>query len=364
MVSFFSTPMSRVLKTLGEICIMEDLTARQQAILGLVIREYIATAAPVGSKAIVEAYGLDISSATVRNEMARLEESGYLTHPHTSAGRVPTDKGYRYFVERLLGETELPLAERRMIRHQFYQVRPEMSQWLKLSASVLAQTAQSVAWITAPSATRCLFKHLELVSIRDALALVVLVLQEGTVEQRILTLARPLSQEELSRMAAHLNERFDGLTADGITAQLAHLSPLEAQVGELVAEMMERSDERARSEVYRDGLTNILQQPEFAEGRSARPVFELLEESSFLEIVLADVLAPAVSGVQVIIGGEGPWEELSDCSLVLSRYGVVSQATGDLGVLGPRRMSYGRAISAVRYVANLMSELIHDLYRY
>lgn len=343
---------------------MENLTARQQAMLGLVVGEYTATATPVSSKAIVEAYGLGISSATVRNEMARLEQSGYLTHPHTSAGRVPTDKGYRYFVERLLGETELPLAERRMIRHQFHQVRPEMDQWLKLSASVLAQAAHGVAWITAPSVPQCLFKHLELISIRDSLALVILVLQGGTVKQRVLTLARSLSQEELSRMATHLNEQFDGLTADGVIAQLARLAPLEAQVGELVAEMMGRSDGRARSEVYRDGLINILQQPEFAEGQSARQVFGLLEQSSFLEAILADALAPTGGGVQVIIGGEGPWEELSDCSLVLSRYGVASHATGDLGVLGPRRMPYRRAISAVRYVANLMSELIHELYGY
>jgi heat-inducible transcriptional repressor len=344
---------------------LEDLTTRQQAILGLVIREYTATVTPVSSKVIVEAYGLGISSATVRNEMAHLEESGYLTHPHTSAGRVPTDKGYRYFVERLLGETELPLAERRMIRHQFHQVRPEMDQWLKLSASVLAQAAQSVAWITAPATTtQRAFKHLELISIRDALALAVLVLRGGTVRQRVLALPQPLSQEELSRMATHLNEHFDGFTADGIMAELTLLTPLEAQVGELVAEMMGLSDERARSEVYRDGLINILQQPEFAEGQSARQVFGLLEERDFLETILVDVLTPAAGGVQVIIGGEGPWEELSDCSLVLSRYGVVSQATGDLGVLGPRRMPYGRAISVVRYVSNLMSELIHELYGY
>ena len=343
---------------------MEDLTARQQAILGLVVREYTGTATPVSSKTIVEAYGLGISSATVRNEMARLEESGYLTHPHTSAGRIPTDKGYRYFVERLLGETELPLAERRMIRHQFHQVRPEMDQCLKLSASVLAQAAHSVSWITAPSAPQCLFKHLELISIRDALALAILLLQGGTVKQRILTLARPLSQEELSQMATRLNDLFGGLTVDGVMAQIARLTPLEAQVGELVVEMMGRLDGRSRSEIYRDGLINILQQPEFAEGQSARQVFGLLEESSFLETILADVLAAAVGGVQVIIGGEGPWEELSDCSLVLSRYGVSSHATGDLGVLGPRRMPYGRAISAVRYVSNLMSELIHELYGY
>lgn len=341
---------------------MGDLTPRQQAILGLVVRQYISTATPVSSRAIVEAYGLSISSATVRNEMAHLEKLGYLTHPHTSAGRVPTDKGYRYFVERLLGETELPPAERRTIRHQFYQARPEMEQWLKLSASVLAQTVHNVAWITAPRPPQCLFKHLELISIHDTLTLVVLILEGGRIRQRLLTWTQALTQEELSRMANRFNEIFAGLTAEGVRAQLARLTLLETQVAELVAEMMEQLDRSARRDIYRDGLTNILQQPEFAESRSARQVFELLEESNFLERILAGALAPTVDGVQVIIGGEGHWQELSNCSLVLARYGVSNRATGELGVLGPRRMPYGRAISAVRYVANLMSELIQELY--
>ncbi len=341
---------------------MGDLTPRQQAILGLVVRQYISTATPVSSRAIVEAYGLSISSATVRNEMAHLEKLGYLTHPHTSAGRVPTDKGYRYFVERLLGETELPPAERRTIRHQFYQARPEMEQWLKLSASVLAQTVRNVAWITAPCPPQCLFKHLELISIHDTLALVVLILEGGRVRQRLLAWTQTLTQEELSRIANRFNEIFAGLTAEGVRAQLARLTLLESQVAELVAEMMEQLDRSARRDIYRDGLTNILQQPEFAESRSARQVFELLEESSFLERILAGALAQVTDGVQVIIGGEGHWQELSNCSLVLARYGVSSRATGELGVLGPKRMPYGRAISAVRYVANLMSELIQELY--
>lgn len=165
-------------------------------------------------------------------------------------------------------------------------------------------------------------------------------------------------------MAAHLNELFKGLTAEGVMAQLARLAPLEAQVGELVVEIMGGVNGRARSEIYRDGLINLLQQPEFANSQRARQVFELLQETSFLERILTEVMAPAIDGVQVIIGGEGPWEELSECSLVLSRYGVGSHVTGNLGVLGPRRMPYGRAISAVRYVANLMSELIHNLYGY
>jgi heat-inducible transcriptional repressor len=142
------------------------LTARQEMILELIIREFVATAEPVGSKRLVEVYGLDVSPATVRNEMKRLEQLGYLTHPHTSAGRVPTHHGYRYFVQHLLSETNLPTTVRRTIRHQFFQVQAEMDQWMQLSASVLARTARSAAITTAPRADHTHFKHLELISLQ------------------------------------------------------------------------------------------------------------------------------------------------------------------------------------------------------
>ena len=172
----------------------------------------------------------------------------------------------------------------------------------------------------------------------------------------------PVAQEELTQVANRLNDLFTGLSADEIVALSYPLTPLEEQIANLVIDMMEAVKARSSGEIYRDGLMNIFRQPEFSEIEDVRPIIRILEEQSLLEAILAEVLNS--SGVQVIIGGEGPWEELSDCSLVLSRYGVVSQATGDLGVLGPRRMAYRRAISAVRYVSSLMSELIHELYGY
>lgn len=340
---------------------MPDLTLRQQAILGLVIREYVASTYPISSKMLLEQYDLGVSSATVRNEMAQLEELGYLTHPHTSAGRVPTDLGYRLFVERLLGEVTLPAPERRMIVHQFHQARLDLNQWMRLAATTLTRTARNAALVTAPQVEQPRFKHLELISTQGQLVLLILVMQGGNVQQQILNLAEPLTQPELSRSADLINQACSGLGAADIRAHAQNLATFEAEIGELVAEMMERSETRI-TEVYRHGLAEMLKQPEFMSGETGHGVLRLLEERSFLDSFLSETLSPKVGGVQVIIGGEGRWEELSNCSMVLARYGVSGFATGALGVLGPTRMPYGRAISAVRLVAELMSDLIYEMY--
>jgi heat-inducible transcriptional repressor len=339
---------------------MEELTDRRQAVLGLVVRQYIATATPVGSRTIVEQYGLGISSATIRNEMAYLEEQGYLTHPHTSAGRVPTEKGYRYFVERLMGEAELPLAEQRTIRHQFHQAHLGLEQWMKLAAAILARTAHSTSLVAAPTVAQCRFKHLELIAGYGSRALLVLVLSEGMVKRQMLTLADPMAQEELTQVANRLNDHFTGLGADQIATSSYQLTPLEEQIANLVIEMMEEAEARSSGEIYRDGLMNIFRQPEFSEMENVRQIIRILEKQSLLEAILAEVLNS--SGVQVIIGGEGRWHELSECSVVLAPYGEAGRAVGALGVLGPMRMRYGRAISTVRYVADLLSDLIYGLY--
>jgi len=338
----------------------EELTDRCQAILRLVVLDHINTAAPVSSKAIGERYGLGVSPATIRNEMALLEEKGYLTHPHTSAGRVPTEKGYRYFVEKLMGESNLSATERRTISHQFHQARLELDQWMRLAAAVLAHSAQGASLVTAPKSARCQVKHLELISIRDEVALLILVLQEGTVKQQILTLDSPMSQEELAPIAHRLTYLWSGCDQAVVAATLGSLVDFERQVADVVLDTMRRIDARASSEIYRDGLLNVLSQPEFVHGEGAQQVVRVLEERQFVDAMVGDVMQRG--GLQIIIGGEGRWEELSEVSVVLARYGVDDQATGALGVLGPIRMRYGRTVSVVRYVSQLMSDLIGDLY--
>jgi heat-inducible transcriptional repressor len=341
---------------------MDELTPRQRTILGLVVREYVETASPVSSRALVKNYGLDVSTATVRNELARLEELGYLTHPHTSAGRTPTDKGYRRFVTRLLGGVELPLQERRTIAHQFYQARQDLEQWMPLAASVLAHTARGAALVTAPQAAESRYKHLQLIATQGQTILLVLVLRGGMVKQQMLTLPEPFSQADLNEASDRLNQLLNGLSVNEIATRIGELPPFEADVANIVMETMRRADAQTAGVVYRDGLTEVLQQPEFAEGEQAQGLVRVMEEHSFLEAVLADALSPEVGSVRVLIGGEGRWDELQACSLVLTRYGVTGLITGALGVLGPTRMPYGRAISTVRYVAGLLSDLVYDTY--
>jgi heat-inducible transcriptional repressor len=343
--------------TISEI---EQLSQRSQTILRLVVREYIATAAPVSSKAVSERYRLGVSPATIRNEMATLEEQGYLTHPHTSAGRVPTEKGYRYFVEKLMGETRLSATEQRTISHQFHQARLELDQWMRLSAAVLAHSAHSASLVTAPKSVRCQVKHLEVISIRDEVALLILVLQEGTVKQQILTLDAPTSQDELAPIGRRLTHLWSACDQTAVTATLDGLTAFERQVADVVLDTMRRLDARTSSEVYRDGLLNVLTQPEFVHSESSQHVVRVLEERQFVEGMVSEVMQRG--GLQIIIGGEGRWEELSEVSVVLARYGIYDQAIGALGVLGPIRMQYDRAVSVVRYVSQLMSDLISDLY--
>jgi len=338
---------------------MDDLTSRQQLILGLVIREYVAAVQPVGSKTI-ESYGLGVSSATIRNEMAALEEFGYLTHPHTSAGRVPTEKGYRYFVERLMRESHLPDDEQRTIRHQFHQVGFDLEQWMRLAASVLARTSQSAAVVTSLKTDKCRLRHLDLISIRDAMVMLVVVLEGGLVRQQMLALDEAMNQDTLTQVSNRLNDLCAGATIHQLLARRRQVGAFEQEVLDVVASIMKQVDDQAGLRLYRDGLVNILHQPEFSVPESARNVVHIFEDRTMLEDLLTEMLE--VGGVQVIIGGEGRWTELRECSLVVSPYGVTGEATGALGIMGPMRMPYSRAISTVRYVAGLMSDLFRDLY--
>lgn len=339
-----------------------QLTERQQALMALVIREYVQNPVPVGSKTLASKYSLQVSPATVRNELAELEEMGYLSHPHTSAGRVPTEKGYRYFVKYLMKQAELPLEERLTIRHQFHQISSEREQMMRLSASVLAQQTRAASLVTPPRAPQSRYKHLELISLRGTVALMILVLLGGTVRQQVISLPEPRPQEELSALAARLNERHRGHTADEIRVDAQAAESLEAQVARMVREILIQEDSHVAQEIYRDGLAQILEQPEFQEVHSLRQVVDLLERGMFFDELLGDAMKSG--GIQVIIGGEGRWEDLSDCSVVLARYGQVEQVSGALGVVGPMRMAYAHAISVVRYVAELMSDLVYDWYGY
>lgn len=340
---------------------MTNLTERQKTLLLLIIRDYIDSAQPVGSKRLAERYHLNLSSATVRNEMAALTEMGYLRQPHTSAGRVPTEEGYRYFVSQMVHSAQLPESVQHTISHQFYQSRPELDQWMTLAASILAHQSQGLSVVTAPHVAQAKFKHVELISTQGRQVLMVLVMVGGEVSQQILTLAEPVPQERLSQAAARLNGLLAGLTTQAISSLTARPDPLDQDILLLIVQEMHRISDKSSGEVYTDGLTNVLSEPEFAESNDVRRALRIFDEPAALQDILArTTLNSNIGGLQVLIGGEGEWEDLRQCSMVIARYGVPGMATGALGVLGPMRMAYGRTIPTVRYVAGLLSDLVND----
>ena len=345
-----------------------EMNERRQLVLKLVIQEFIETSSPVASELLVRKYGLNYSSATIRNEMSALEELGFLTHWHTSAGRAPTDAGYRYYVENLMDRTPLSATEQRTIRHQFYQVRSELDQWIQLAGAVLARTAQNASVVTPPRSYQARFKHLELIAIHDTTVLLVLVLHDGTIRQQTFTLDTARQQEDLSRSAGRINERCHDASIGKIDDALAQdrtqpqpiFDDLEQQVLDLVVKAMRQLEDQLNSQIYSDGLIEMLNQPEFAQVQRVRQVLQMLQGGKGLGPLIPRVLAS--NGVQVVIGGEHSRDEMREYSVVLSRYGIADEVVGVLGVIGPTRMAYPRTISTVRYISTVMSDLLGDLY--
>jgi len=345
----------------------KQLTPRKEAILRSLVEEYIRTATPVASEALQRKYGLPWGAATVRNEMASLEEESLLFQPHTSAGRMPTDLGYRYFVEHLMVESALSMDEQRQIRHQFYQVQHQLDEWVRLTASVLSRALQSAAVVTPPRAAQGRLKHFEVLSLQELVALLVVVLQDGAVKQERLLLETPTTQEELSLSAQRLNRLFADLNAAELERRAAAvgLDTNERMVVTSISRMLAQHGDFAAETFYHDGILQMLDQPEFTtlgpeheRNLRIRKVVEVLEQNRLLPALAAQVPA---GGVQVIIGGESEFEAMKDVSLVVSRYGAEGQVGGLLGIVGPTRMQYSRAIAVVRYMTEVMNDLLAEL---
>ncbi|MFQ6019948.1 MAG: heat-inducible transcriptional repressor HrcA, partial [Dehalococcoidia bacterium] len=301
-------------------------------------------------------YDLAISPATVRNEMVQLEEEGYIIQPHTSAGRMPSDKGYRYYVEALMVEKGPPVGVQEAIRHQFQQAAQELEGWARLGASVLAQHVGNAAVVTVPHSPPARLRWLELVQVQELLALLIVVLQEARVRERTLPLSRPLGQDDLSVIARRLNGLFAGLTAIEIRQQGSELSQLEGEVARAVAEVLESEDEAVLGPAFLEGIRHMLRQPEFAESRQALDVLGILDEDNLPRAIPFSSIPD--EGVTVVIGGEHPEDAMRQCSLVLTRYGSRGSQGGTMVVVGPTRLQYSRSVAMVRYVASLMDELM------
>jgi heat-inducible transcriptional repressor len=335
------------------------LSPRAGSIIKYVVGQYISRATPVSSLSLTNEYDLGVSPATIRNEMARLEEEGYITRPYSSAGSIPTDKGYRYYVDSL-ADIELPLAEQRLISHLFHQVEGELEQWLSLAATIIAKLVQNMALVTKPKPAGSQFKHLELIALYGLRALLVLVLRGARVKQQLITFDRFITQPELIAIASKLNEAYAGLTRARILAKGAGLSHAEKQITDCLLEIMQTEDEQDYDEPYLDGWHFMLSQPEFAHSQRIMRLMELVEHRNLLMMIVPQRLADY--GVQVIIGGENKAEAIQDYSVVITQYGLPDEATGTVGVVGPTRMPYARVISTVAYLSSVLSTLVAELY--
>jgi heat-inducible transcriptional repressor len=336
------------------------LDPRSESILRAVIEEYVATAIPVASQALVDRYGLGVSSATVRNILADLEDAGLLTHPHTSAGRIPTDAGYRYFVGSIADTTQIPPVEQLMIRHQFGQVQHASEQWFRLAATTLA-SANRIAGLATPAKPRAAHvRRIDLVAISDRLASLIIVFREGALRQVLVALVEPVEQEALTRVAVILDELMAGRTAADAERALARIDgdgpigTLVRRVGERVIAAIRDYDATVIEEVFSDGLLHVMEAPEFDRSDKLR--------RAYLGQLLDRVGGTGAGVVQVFIGAENAPEEMRDVSLVLAPYGEPGRAVGVVGVLGPTRMAYPQAIGTVRFVSTLLNELVQHLY--
>lgn len=338
---------------------MVELPQRTGMILKIIVGEYISSGVAVSSDTIYRGYSLRASPATIRHEMAYLAEEGFIARPHTSAGGIPSDKGYRYYVEDLMNKAQITAEERAAIRRRFKQARQEPDEWARLAVSILTQRLQNIALATPLRAPLCHFRHLDIVSLEGLMILVVLVLREGKTKQRFLTLDHPLSQDALTASAARLSEAHRGKTASGIRASSLRLSPTEKTVTETIMRMMQAEDAHHHDQCYLDGWRYLMAQAGMIRTNRMLSLVEALERRSMLGTLLANLEGEA--GIRITIGNENEDEALRECTVVMSNYGA-GEHRGAIGVIGPTRMPYGRVIPVVDYVSSLMSELVSRTY--
>lgn len=335
----------------------QELSPRQRDILRVVVYEYVQSGRAVPSKTLVEKYRIPFSSATIRNEMAMLEEFGLLQVLHTSGGRIPTDAGYRYYVHHLMGQVELPAGDQIMIRHQFQQAADRLDGWIELAATVLASTSGNVSLVTAPRTVVPRLRHFELIQLQPSVALVVLVTFDSAVRQSMIHLPAETTQDVLSRLADSLVAELRGQTADDIEIRTTGSDGMVRAVLEQLTSMLHQFESAEQIEIRHSGLEHMVGQPDVAD-LDLQMVMSLVSSGGLMSALLPQI--SSADDVQVFIGSDDLPTGLQRFGVVLSPYGVEDVMTGVLGVLGPTRMSYWRTVSTVRYMARLMSDLMAD----
>ncbi len=338
--------------------VVED---RRLAVLRAIVEDYVSTEEPVGSKALVERHQLGVSPATVRNDMAVLEDEGFITQPHTSAGRVPTDKGYRLFVDRLTQVKPMSAAERRAIA-SFLDGAVDVDDVVQRSVRLLSQLTRQVAVVQYPTLSNSTVRHVELVSVTPTRLLAVLILSTGRVEQRLVELEGELADDELSELRGSLNGAVAGEQISDAVTTLgefhATVRPELASAARTAAVAVREamSDHRSDARVAVGGTANLSRFGEF--DTTIRPLLEALEEHVVLLKLLGETGSDGL--VTVRIGHEGPFQNLATTSVVAAGYGPGEQSVASLGIVGPTRMDYPATMASVRAVARYVSRILDE----
>lgn len=332
---------------------MED---RKQAILRAVVHEFTTSAVPVGSQALQSRYFVNLSSATIRSELAELVDFGYLTQPHTSAGRVPTDSGYRYFVDFLMDVEPIPSRIGAFIHDELSSAPADVQGMVEKVAMTVAAVTQNASVASAPQGSQARVKHVDLVSLEPTEVLLILLLEGNLLRQQVVPVSEPATQADLTRLAARLNASLGGRDSDEARRRYdaAKLGLEKELLGRVVA-VLDLYEKGSESLVVHDGVRNLVRQPEFAESSARlRQVLEVLEETRYLTLLLRQLIGD--SNLQIVIGSENASSQLQGCTVVLTTYGPSNRLKGVLGVIGPTRMAYSQTVARLQAVAHAASD--------
>lgn len=342
----------------------EPLTDRSKDIFTSVVREYILTAEPVGSRKVAKKYNYSLSPATIRNVMADLEEIGILYQPHTSAGRIPTVKGFRLYVDAILGNPELPSQKKEAIKAKYRNASQGLSGILKATSKILSEFSHSTALVMAPKFMDTIFRHIEFILLRTGQILAIFVPYSGLVQNRVLEIDdKSITQDDLEKYSRYLNELLSGLTLREVRNTIAEEMKKEQNMYHtLLSKALQLGnsalDLSGEVELYVDGQANLFDYPEFAEVDKIKSLFRAFEEKSTLLYILDKALEN--QGIQIFIGSENEFQMMEDCSFILSPYSRNSNVLGTLGVVGPTRMNYPDIIPIVGFVATLLSNYLDE----
>jgi heat-inducible transcriptional repressor len=338
---------------------------RTQEILRRAISTFVSTGRPVGSRMIARHSRENLSSATIRNIMADLEEMGYLRQPHASAGRIPTDKAYRFYVDSLLERHELSPKERSLVDSG---LRPDDSpeHLMVRTSQILSQVSRSVGIVVSPPISHVALQHIQFVKLADKRVLVVLVSRAGIVQNRILHVQEEFNQTELDEAARYIVDHFQNKTLLDVKEEIVRLIQQERAAQDrlmrrvivLGTKTFSEGVEDIPSEVYLDGASNLMKIPEFSDINRMRALFEAIEHKSKLALLISQCIQSDTQEVHITIGAENTIPGIEDCTLITSRYVVDEKTHGSLGILGPTRMEYGKAISLVEYVAGFFGRVL------